>query len=190
VTRPYLDPSHQRDSIRVGLLTLLLAVVAACAPAASGSPGPDSAEATVSSAPSPPPPATPSPSPAYDAPEDLNLGDCFNAIEDKDDRLRILAVVVVPCDQQHTMEVVGVDLLPDLHGPEWSVLARMDAESERLCRRAFRDYVGVSYDLSSLQGGWLMPNEAEFAVGIRDVTCFVETHPAAPFTDSVRGTAR
>ena len=64
--------------------------------------------------------------------------------------------------------------------------------SDRLCRQAFTDYVGIAPDRSELTFSYLMPGEESWSSSDdRWIACLVgERPPAPPLLGSVRGTKK
>ena len=166
-----------RTVSRFAVLTFVVAI-AGCGQSAVSS---ASAVQSASTAPSP------TPSPAYDGPDELELGDCFQPIEDKDDRT-LLAAAVLPCEAPHLEEVIGVGQLAGPPGAPWPGDPEASREAEELCQAAFTAYVGIDYERSKLEAAFIYPTEKTWPGGDRVVLCTVEAHPSQPFTSSVRGT--
>ncbi len=102
----------------------------------------------------------------------------------------VLAVVIVACDVPHLMEIFALEQLTYPDRAEWPGQVRIDRDAERLCGRAFEDYVGIPFERSVLSVTWFAPSELLFLGGDRLLICTVEAHPSAPFTESVHGTER
>lgn len=162
---------------RFAVLTLAVAI-AGCGQSAAPS---ASAVQSASTAPSP------TRSPAYDGPEDLELGDCYQPIEDKDDRT-LLAAAVLPCEAPHLREVIGLEQLDAPPEALWPGDSEVSRAAEDLCDAAFTAYVGIDYERSKLDAAFHFPTEQTWPGGDRFVLCTVEAHPSQPFTSSVRGT--
>jgi hypothetical protein len=95
---------------------------------------------------------------------------------------------VVPCEEQHLGEVVGVVELPDDTGPAgWPGEEQVQAAASRACADAFAAWVGVEPAQSELGLVALPPTEVAWRAGVdRAVVCIAEG-PA--LVGSVRGTA-
>jgi Septum formation len=92
----------------------------------------------------------------------------------------------VDCASPHDSELYALVDLPD--GP-WPGQKEVDAASEQPCLDQFAGYVGVSYDDSALDFGYVTPDEESWGAGDRQVWCIVGD-PAGPLTGSVRGSGQ
>jgi hypothetical protein len=173
-----IDDVVRRGWISSALLAVVLVtVVAACGTFRIG-PGP----AESSGAPAA---AGPTPTPQYQAPEDLVVGDCFDAINDRDDEA-LLAATIRRCTELHSMETIGIGTLPYDDTAAFPGSAAIERESDELCRGEFGRYVGVDFDDSRLHAVYYGPTEETWRGGDRRVLCAVEANEAAPFTKSVK----
>jgi hypothetical protein len=171
--------------LRALIIAVMAALVAACTSGAS-----TGQEVLPPSDPAAPSAITsPAGSLEYDSPEDLRVGDCFDPIEDKDD-LMLLAVHVRPCTELHRMEAFGLGELTPASGAPFPGDFWVEREAERLCDKAFEDYVGIPFDESRLDYAYYVPYEWTWDAGDRRVLCAVEAHPAQPLADTVRDSER
>jgi hypothetical protein len=126
-------------------------------------------------------------SPLFDHPDDLPIGQCFDPIRDKDDE-NLLAARLKSCDEAHLAEIFGHGELPDAAGAPYPGDEQLGDASEKECGSAFKEYVGIEYDLSHLDAGFLYPGPETWPGGDRRVICYVVGTEVAPFTRSVKGT--
>jgi hypothetical protein len=134
------------------------------------------------------PPPGPGGSPDYQSPEDLAVGDCYDAIQDADDEA-LLAAIVLPCSVPHRHEVFG---LTDVAGAPTAPFPGPDdleTEAEDLCDAAFEAYVGIDFNRSEYGYLYYTPTESTWAGGDRTVMCVIDAE-SEPLTGSVRGTER
>lgn len=105
-----------------------------------------------------------------------DIGDCI------DD-----AGTPVDCATEHFAEVY---LITDLEGGDaYPGDSQVEDEAAELCLSAFADYVGSSYEDSSLDFVFVNPDETTWAAGDREVSCAI-FDPAGSLTGSVRGSGR
>ena len=109
-------------------------------------------------------------------PFDLRAGMCFNEgswyDEERDRRIELTASV--DCSQTHAKEVFHEADFPAPAGAPFPGEAKMTEWSTELCYQAFSDFVGLEYELSSYEIGFLQPTEATFEHPVgrhRRVTC-------------------
>lgn len=95
-------------------------------------------------------------------------------------------VEVVPCDDPHDLEVFAVVALPD--GPYPGDSARSDA-ALAACTDRFAAYVGIEPSASELATGFLVPTEAAWDGGDREVVCLLYA-PGERLQGSMRATQR
>ncbi len=161
-------------------------------PAASAEPSAARSVApTPSAAASPTPSAGGSPAAAareYQAPEDLEEGQCFSPILDADDDF-LLAAILRRCDEPHRAEVFAIERLEGNAGTPYPGDEAIDEQADAACDRAFEAYVGIPYDESRLRAIFYAPTEQTWPGGDRRVTCVVEAG-GEPLTASVRGSRR
>ncbi len=177
-------------------------VASPSAPAGSSSPAASapgtaaaSASGSATSSPLASAPASASPSggapggsPAYESPEDLAVGDCYDPILDGDDD-QLLAAVMLPCAGPHRHEVFGLVDVAGAPTAPFPGSTDLDAEAQDLCDAAFEAYVGIDFDRSALGYVYYTPTEATWLAGDRAVLCVVEDGDR-PIEGSVKGAAR
>ena len=97
----------------------------------------------------------------------LRVGDCITEAIGKKEYTQS---DVGPCSQPHWAEVYSKQTLS---GGTY-VASRISTESEDRCIAKFENYVGTSYDLSSLLITWFEPTPSGWAAGDRGITCLLE----------------
>jgi hypothetical protein len=111
-------------------------------------------------------------------------------IDDDGRAADVSAVTVVDCDQPHTGEVFAATRIDRPDDAPYPGQDTLQADSQQFCQgQAYTDYVGVSYAETRFFVYWLVPTEATWAAGDRDVAC-VLYDVAGPMTGSVEGSGR
>ncbi len=96
-------------------------------------------------------------------------------------------VVLVDCTQPHQYEVIAVLDVPFASG--WPGDTELVATSKRLCPDSYATFVGLAYEVSVLEMGWILPNPEEWDRGRRQIACVV-FDPAGPMTATAQASAR
>ncbi|MCI0582718.1 MAG: septum formation family protein [Chloroflexi bacterium] len=151
-------------------------------PDASDPPSGD-ASSRLSSEPSHAP--SPTPRPEYDFPTVDSIGACFDPILQRGTG-SLLAMRIWDCDEPHLAELLGIDEIDEPASARWPGSSAIDRDAEAICRDIFLEYVGISFEESSVSMTFTPPNEESWATGDRLVWCFADTTRASPFTSSVR----
>lgn len=97
-------------------------------------------------------------------PFDLRAGQCYNEgswFDDERER-RIELTATVGCEQPHQREVFFEAEFPAPNGAPFPGDVAMDEWSTELCYTAFSDFVGLDYELSRYEIGFIHPTEATF----------------------------
>lgn len=139
---------------------------------------------------SPEPSDTPAParSPEYESPEDLEIGDCYDPIEDPDDDA-LLAAIILPCTEPHIAEVFGLAEVAGAPTAPFPGYDDLEDEAEDRCDAAFEEYVGIDFDRSRYGYIYYTPTEATWEAGDRVVMCVIDDNGRA-IEGSVAGTRR
>ncbi|MFG2873670.1 DUF4190 domain-containing protein [Streptomyces sp. NPDC048337] len=123
---------------------------------------------------------------------DIRTGDCFNTggdlaeYQDEDGGQASMSVRIVPCEQPHEGEAYAVFNLED--GPFPGTEKVTSAAEEKCGGTKLTDYVGPKAKLSEkLEVYYYFPQAATWALGDREVTCFLGDSSGAS-TGSVRAT--
>ncbi|MGR4883254.1 septum formation family protein [Streptomyces sp. LARHCF249] len=109
--------------------------------------------------------------------QDLRVGECFDTDDDLKDYeaeggTEAASVTVVPCSEPHEAEVFAVIPLPD--GPYPGDKKIVVIADEKCTGKALTDYVGKSAKLpKTLQIYHYTPQASNWALGNRDITCFL-----------------
>ncbi|MDO5051592.1 MAG: septum formation family protein [Pseudoclavibacter sp.] len=93
-------------------------------------------------------------------------------------------VQVIPCDQEHDMEVYA-----ELELPAGELPADLDQQAEAFCVEQFASFVGVPYEESTLDATWFTPTQQGWESGDRLVNCLV-FDPQGATTGSLSGASR
>ena len=111
----------------------------------------------------------------------LAVGDCF---DDFNQGGVTSSVTAIPCDEPHVYEVFHDFRLPDGEYPSQTVID--DAVTEE-CDPAFEEFVGVSFDESTLDYFFFSPTEEGWQFDDQLVSCVIGTE-GVRVTGSTRGT--
>ncbi len=93
---------------------------------------------------------------------------------------------VVPCGQPHDVEIYAVR---DLRGGRWPGQQAVDELADEACRAAFRTYVGVEYNESTLEISWSTPTADGWRYGDRSALCILND-PAGRLVGSMKGSRK
>lgn len=118
---------------------------------------------------------------------DLAVGDCFDdgdmpigEVEEVGD------VPMVECSEPHDNEVYAV---VTVDGEEFPGEQAIQDTADEMCLDAFDGFVGLDYETSALDFGWLVPTADTWADGDRVVACFVYRMDLEKVTGTLQGTA-
>ena len=107
---------------------------------------------------------------------DLESGACFNSYAwVKDDR-QVAIDTRVPCGGPHQHEIYLRTAHPARPGAPWPGDQEMEAYARAECYAAFADFVGIIFELSELELGYLTPSRTDFEhdrAVFRGIHCFV-----------------
>jgi hypothetical protein len=117
---------------------------------------------------------------------DLAIGDCFDdgdiavgGVEEVGD------VPMVECAEPHDNEVYAVVTVDsDVFPGDIAIQSRAD----EVCHEAFEGFVGLDYQTSTLDFGWLVPTADTWEAGDRVVACFVYRMDLEKVTGTLEGT--
>lgn len=149
--------------------------------------------------PPPPPETTTTTEPPLDAGEQFfvytpAIGDCF-------DRRRLDRppedaasgqtdiVLKLDCSLPHQNEVIQVLDPPEAGGP-YPGEDPLLSFARRTCVESFEAYVGMSYEVSTLELGYYLPSPIEWEEGARRLGCYVFDVNGGKLVGSVAGSAR
>jgi hypothetical protein len=123
--------------------------------------------------------------------DDVQVGQCFDGGRLAENRALIVGVTIIDCADEHDGELIarfdwqGGETTRDYPGEE-----RMVEFAEAGCRREFRLYVGLDFDLSRLDLTYTYPVQLSWLAGVRSVECLALAPAGQKLTESVRGSRR
>ena len=112
---------------------------------------------------------------------ELEVGTCF---DDPESFEEVEDVPLVDCSVPHDNEVIANE---DLTGSDYPGQDQVENRASQICYDNFSDYVGIAYEESLYDIGWLFPTEESWAVGDREVICFAYDINLEKITGSVNG---
>jgi hypothetical protein len=97
-------------------------------------------------------------------------------------------ILRLSCDLPHQYEVIATPTaeLPATPGPSTEQLI---VAAKKLCPAAFNSYVGIPYPSSSLEVGWVLPNDEQRNRGVQTIGC-TAFDPKGKLTGSVKDSKR
>jgi len=119
---------------------------------------------------------------------ELKTGTCLNDVHQDGDTLTVDTSSGVKCSGTHDGEVVGTLVHPG-NGP-FPGVPSLVTFGQTPCLDAFRSYVGVDFETSSLDMIVVVPTEITWAKGDRSIACLVITADGSRINGTVRGTQR
>ena len=118
---------------------------------------------------------------------ELAVGDCF---DDGDMALGELEEVgdvpLVDCSAPHDNEVYAV---VTVDGEVFLGEEAIQAQADEVCFEAFDPFVGLHYESSALDFGWLVPTADSWELGDRVVACFVYRLDLAKVSGTLEGSS-
>jgi hypothetical protein len=118
---------------------------------------------------------------------ELAVGDCF---DDGDLVLGELEEVgevpLVECSVPHDNEVYAV---VTVDGEAFPGEQAIQAKADEVCLDAFDPFVGLDYQTSALDFGWLVPTADSWEIGDRVVACFVYRLDLAKVSGTLEGSS-
>jgi hypothetical protein len=118
---------------------------------------------------------------------ELVVGDCF---DDGDMVLGELEeigdVPLVDCSAPHDNEVYAV---VTVDGEVFPGEGAIQAQADEVCFDAFDPFVGLDYESSALDFGWLVPTADSWEMGDRVVACFVYRYDLAKVSGTLEGSS-
>jgi hypothetical protein len=116
---------------------------------------------------------------------DLAVGDCFDdgdlALGDVEE---VGDVPMVECSEPHDNEVYAV---VTVDGDTFPGESAIQAQADEICLAAFDPFVGLDYQSSALDFGWLVPTADTWEAGDRVVACFIYRMDLAKITGTLEG---
>jgi putative regulator of septum formation len=117
----------------------------------------------------------------------LKTGTCHNNLLDGE-TVTVQSSRGVSCSAAHEAEVIGT-LVHSGNGP-FPGVPTLVTYGQIPCLDAFRSYVGVDFETSSLDMFLVVPSEITWAKGDRSIACLVITTDGSRITGTVKGTQR
>ncbi len=121
---------------------------------------------------------------------DLESGACFNSYAwVKDDR-QVAIDTRVPCGGPHQHEIYLRTSHPARPGALWPGDQEMEAYARAKCYAAFADFVGIIFELSELELGYLTPSRTDFEhdrAVFRGIHCFVHRSDGTDLVGTAAG---
>lgn len=118
---------------------------------------------------------------------DLEVGDCFNERIRSEDDVEIETIVKVPCEDPHDNEVYDEQTFPQEPDTAYPGNSELTEFGDDRCLDAFEGFVGISYVLSVLEIGTVVPTLDSWVEGDRDLTCLLFDPNGDKLTRSMRG---
>jgi hypothetical protein len=117
---------------------------------------------------------------------DLQVGDC---LADFEEAMQASGVQPAPCSEPHSDEIYASGRIPD--GDDFPGPEAVETAARGICLREYEDFVGLPYEDSVLDIGYLQPTEESWADGDREVLCTIfDPVAAAEVTGSLRSAKR
>jgi len=124
---------------------------------------------------------------------DLGTGTCFNSYSwVRDDRL-VEIDTRVPCDGPHQHEVYLRTEHTARPGAPWPGDREMEAYARAECYATFAGFVGLIYELSELELGYLTPDRTDFEherAAFRGIHCYVYRDDGGELVGTARDSRR
>ena len=116
----------------------------------------------------------------------IRVGDCFQDWENalSGDLTELSDLPAVPCSEPHDNEVYH---LFDLSTDDFPGDQSLEALAIESCHDPFEAYVGLDYASSRLDYGWVIPTDASWSDGDREIVCFLFDVEFRELTGSMRG---
>jgi hypothetical protein len=115
---------------------------------------------------------------------DLDVGDC---LADFKDATVWSSIEASPCSEPHSDEIYAKGEIPD--SDEYPGKQAIETAAQDICLSHYEAFVGLAYDDSVLDIGYLTPTEDSWTEGDRTVLCTV-FDPLDEVTGSLRGAKR
>ena len=111
----------------------------------------------------------------------LDVGTCF---DDPETFEQVENVPIVECEDPHDNEVIANE---DLTGSDYPGQEQVENRASQICYDNFSDYVGIAYEESIYDIGWLFPTAETWSAGDREVICFGYDLELNKITGSING---
>jgi hypothetical protein len=114
---------------------------------------------------------------------DLQVGDC---LADFEDAKELASIEAPPCSEPHSDEIFASG---SIRNGDFPGMEAVEAAAKDICLEEFDEFVGIPYEDSVLDVGYLTPTEQSWNDGDRAVLCTV-FDPAEEVTGSLRDAER
>ena len=121
---------------------------------------------------------------------DLEAGTCFNSYSWVQDDRQIAIDTRVPCPGPHQHEIYLRTAHPARAGAPWPGDREMEAYARAECYAAFAGFVGLIFELSELELGYLTPSRTDFEhdrAVFRNIHCFVHRSDGTEMVGTAAG---
>lgn len=112
----------------------------------------------------------------------IEEGTCFDDEGEFNDE--VSSVPIVDCDDPHDNEVYAIFEMTDTDFPGSEAAG---AQADQMCLPAFESFVGLGYDVSILDFGWLVPTDESWDGGDREIVCFLYRVDLEKMTGTMEG---
>jgi hypothetical protein len=112
----------------------------------------------------------------------VSEGDCFD--DDLSFSEEVSDLDIVECSEPHDNEIFAIHAMTEATYPG---LETTGALADELCVGEFESFVGVAYDISELDIGWLAPTEESWSSGDREIVCFLYRIDLEKLTGTMEG---
>lgn len=119
------------------------------------------------------------------SPTDLQVGDCFDLNDPN--ATTVEEVPHHPCTESHHFEVFFKATDPSADGAAYPGTTGFDKVVQDQCMPAFATYVGIPFDSSTLEVGYLYPQADSWGKGRRIITCYASPPSNGVLTTSIKG---
>jgi hypothetical protein len=121
---------------------------------------------------------------------DLKAGTCFNSYSWVQADRQISIDTRVPCPGPHQHEIYLRTAHPARPGAPWPGDREMEAYARAECYAAFAGFVGLIFELSELELGYLTPSRTDFEhdrAVFRNIHCFVHRSDGTELVGTAAG---
>jgi hypothetical protein len=115
---------------------------------------------------------------------ELDVGDC---LADFTDATQLSSIEASPCSEPHSDEIYATGEIPD--GDEYPGRTAVESAAQDICLSHYEAFVGLPYEDSVFDIGYLAPTKDSWAEKDRAVLCTI-FDPLEEVTGSLRGAER
>ncbi|MBG01201.1 MAG: hypothetical protein CL470_02915 [Acidimicrobiaceae bacterium] len=120
---------------------------------------------------------------------ELRLQDCFNEYRLVDEETGDITdlTTIVDCRRPHDSEIYSEFVHPATAEVPYPGKTELERWSAVKCYENFKDFIGLDYELSELEIGYIPPTQEDWEIGLyRVVTCYVFV-PGSQLSGSMQG---